>query len=114
MKGYAVPSARAPIDKVEVSMNRGKTWYEACVTYCEGRWAWVLWEASVDAVNEEEAFAAMNARSQGVRDGECVEGGKRVAWCRAWDTNGNVQTKMGTTPWNLRGVAYNGYGRFTW
>ena len=39
---------------------------------------------------------------------------EQVAWCRAWDTNGEVQTQTGTTPWNLRGMAYNGFGEYTW
>ena len=80
MKGYAVSSARAPIDKVEVSADHGRSWHEARVTYSEGRWSWVLWEACIDV---DVDASPMNERGDyGAR--EDGEGCGRVAWCRAW------------------------------
>jgi len=52
----------------------------------EVKWAWCLWKAKV-----------------GVGKGE----GKRLL-SRAHDRGGNVQPER--CEWNLRGVAYNGYG----
>jgi sulfite oxidase len=94
-KGYAVPQGHyGPITRVEVSGNGGKTWIDA---HLEGRqceeirstndkWCWKLWKASVPL----------------------EKGCGKAILSRATDAGGNVQQE--TTPWNLRGVAYNGYG----
>jgi sulfite oxidase len=96
VKGYALPSGSdGPIVKVEVSVDEGKSWIEAeLVKAYEGedakdvelKWAWALWRADVK-----------------------VEKGKNVRIVsRATDISRNSQQP--TCEWNLRGVAYNGYG----
>lgn len=96
VKGYALPSgADGPIVRVEVSADEGKTWQDAELinTYTgpdakqvEMKWAWALWRIDIK-----------------------VEKGKNVKiLSRATDQSGNTQQP--TCEWNLRGVAYNGYG----
>lgn len=106
VRGYAVPSAHGLITKVEVSINRGRTWHDTRVIYSEGRWSWVIWEAFVNVEQDELNLIGLS------RQDDNREESQRVVWCRAWNTCGEVQTQMGTTPWNIRGMAYNGYGEF--
>lgn len=89
VKGYAVPSPTANVARVEVTVDGGKTWRDAHITYQEGRWSWTLWEVDLDDVPESGTL-----------------------FCRATDANGEVQPREGT--WNLRGVAFNGWGMAKW
>ena len=75
---------------VEVSIDEGKTWQPATITYQEGLWSWTLWEAMMDAPQAAE--------------GE----GTGMVWCRAIDTAG--VTQQPDSDWNLRGVAYAAVG----
>jgi sulfite oxidase len=92
LKGYAVPQGRdGPVTRVEVSGDGGKTWVDAQLDAPEGKnvndkWCWKLWKASVPM----------------------EKGSGKVVLSRAFDAAGNAQQE--TCPWNLRGVAYNGYG----
>ncbi|KAJ4293469.1 hypothetical protein N0V90_008752 [Kalmusia sp. IMI 367209] len=93
VKGYALPSGSdGPIVKVEVSADGGKTWQDAELLKskeAEGvelKWAWCLWTTKVR-----------------------IEKGKdKKVLSRATDRSGNTQEEC--PKWNLRGVAYNGYG----
>lgn len=90
VKGYAVPQgADGPITRVQVSTDNGKTWVDVELDKegKQGKWCWVLWEASV-----------------------CMQPGtSREIVSRAFDAGGNSQQEH--SQWNLRGVGYNGYGR---
>jgi sulfite oxidase len=90
VRGYALPHGPdGPAVKVEVSVDDGISWHEAdLLSDQEGdaKWSWVLWQARV------EPRAGRNRR----------------ILSRAIDKGGNVQEK--SPIWNLRGVAYNGYG----
>ncbi|KAK5009324.1 hypothetical protein LTR28_001604 [Elasticomyces elasticus] len=89
VKGYALPGGESgPVTKVEVSGDDSRTWTEAKLLSHpdDGKWTWKLWEAMI-----------------GLEPGS----GKRVL-SRATDAGGNVQVEK--PAWNLRGVAYNGYG----
>lgn len=86
VSGYALPQGMdGPVVKVEVSTD-GQAWTEAVLGGQEGKWSWALWNAKV-------------TMSKG--------SGRRIL-SRATDKGGNQQS--GTAAWNLRGVAYNGYG----
>jgi sulfite oxidase len=63
-----------------------RTGLDARILYVAGRWSWALWEAELERAE-----------------------GKEEVWCRATDARGGVQ--LPECDWNLRGVAYNGYGR---
>lgn len=90
VKGYALPHGPdGPVVKVEVSVDDGVSWQEAELSSDQngdGRWAWVLWQARV-------MFSV---------------GRNRKILSRATDKGGSMQEK--DPAWNLRGVAYNGYG----
>ncbi|KAF2841230.1 sulfite oxidase-like protein [Patellaria atrata CBS 101060] len=100
VRGYALPSGdHGPVDKVELSGDEGASWVEAEILSAHGeprlleipkdvglKWAWSLWRGRVKAEKGK---------------------GKRVL-SRATDKGGNMQVEC--PEWNLRGVAYNGYG----
>ena len=90
VKGYAVPSAgQGPVTSVEVSADDGKTWKDANIVAGGGReckWSWALWEIEIH-LNKGQ--------------------GQRLL-SRAKDRGGNEQNPH--PQWNLRGVAYDGYG----
>ena len=92
VKGYALPQGRdGPVTRVEVSGNGGRTWIDAQLEAheCEkfnDKWCWKLWKASVPM----------------------EKGSGKLILSRAFDAAGNTQRE--SCPWNLRGVAYNGYG----
>ncbi|KAK2794540.1 hypothetical protein FQN52_008121 [Onygenales sp. PD_12] len=90
VKGFAVPhGAEGPVTRVEVSADGGRTWVDATID--EGgakksKWSWVLFTAQV----------------------RVERGAGKTIYSRATDRGGNVQEER--SPWNLRGVGYNGYG----
>lgn len=91
VKGYALPKgAHGPVVGVDVSTDDGRNWTAANIvnTHTEqSKWSWALWEA---AVNIEKGH------------------NKRIL-SRAIDAGGYTQNNEGAK-WNLRGVAYDGYG----
>ena len=93
VRGYALPQGSdGPVVKVEVSVDEGRSWKVANLDFNSvggergGKWSWALWRVRVRVPSGE---------------------GRRVL-SRATDKGGNVQ--CGRPVWNLRGVAYNGYG----
>jgi sulfite oxidase len=92
VKGFALPGGDGgAVVKVEVSGDEGKTWLEAEIEHDadESKWSWRLWKAVVK-----------------------VEAGKNTRiLSRATDQSGGTQPER--SQWNLRGVAYNGYGETT-
>lgn len=96
VKGYAVntflPGKAIPIQKLDITLDEGKTWHDAKIIYRE-KWSWTLWEAIVPVPTDRDS-------------GE--------AWSRAHCGTGRVQTREGSSRWNMRGVAYDGVGIGRW
>ncbi|KAI9852014.1 MAG: hypothetical protein M1838_002137 [Thelocarpon superellum] len=90
VRGYALPGgADGPIQRVEVSVDDGRTWRDAEIVDGKdgrGKWCWALWRAEVTLPRAEP--------------------GRILS--RATDRAGNTQAAG--PQWNLRGVCYNGYG----
>lgn len=95
VKGYALPGGEdGPVVRVEVSADGGSTWEDAELIKCAEndekdvslKWAWCLWRTKV----------------------KLEKGAGKKLLSRATDKGGNVQARC--PQWNLRGVAYNGYG----
>ncbi|XP_048337146.2 sulfite oxidase isoform X2 [Ziziphus jujuba] len=91
VRGYAVSGGGRGIERVDVSVDGGKTWVEATRYQKIGtpyisddassdKWAWVLFEATVDVPNNTEIVA------------------------KAVDSAANVQPQNVESIWNLRGI----------
>lgn len=93
VKGFASPGPNGNIQRVEVTIDEGSTWFPAEITYQEGKWSWTIWEAELNPDN-----AAVPPTG--------------VVHSRAIDEQGNVQPKE--SEWNVRGVAYNAWGVGRW
>ncbi|TIA66346.1 sulfite oxidase-like protein [Aureobasidium pullulans] len=92
VKGFALPSGDGgAVVKVEVSGDGGKTWTEAEIEHDadESKWSWRLWRANIEM-----------STGKGLK-----------ILSKATDEAGQVQPER--SEWNLRGVAYNGFGETT-
>lgn len=98
VKGYAVSGGGRGIERVDVSIDGGKTWVEASryqkpgvpyvadSTYCD-KWAWVFFEAKVEVQHSAEIVA------------------------KAVDIAANVQPENVESIWNLRGILNTSWHR---
>ncbi|KAM7509249.1 hypothetical protein LguiA_019702 [Lonicera macranthoides] len=98
IKGYALSGGGRGIERVDVSVDGGKTWLEASryqktgVTYIaddpkSDKWAWVFFEAKADIAQSAEIVA------------------------KAVDTAANVQPENVEFIWNLRGILNTSWHR---
>ncbi|GLT33084.1 hypothetical protein SLA2020_077010 [Shorea laevis] len=98
VRGYAVSGGGRGIERVDVSVDGGKTWVEASRFQKPGipyvvddihsdKWAWVLFEVIVDITNSTEIVA------------------------KAVDIAANVQPEKVEDIWNLRGILNTSWHR---
>ncbi|KAL3829483.1 hypothetical protein ACJIZ3_018285 [Penstemon smallii] len=98
IKGYAVSGGGRGIERVDVSVDGGKTWVEASRSQKSGmlyisddessdKWAWVLFETEADISQATEIIA------------------------KAVDIAGNVQPENVEVIWNLRGILNTSWHR---
>ncbi|KAJ4795007.1 Nitrate reductase [NADH] [Rhynchospora pubera] len=96
--GYALSGGGRGIERVDISVDGGKTWIEASthqkddVQYIpddisSDKWAWVLFKAVVDITEDTEIIA------------------------KAVDSSANVQPEHVETIWNLRGILNTSWHR---
>lgn len=88
VRGWAVASHDAVVERVEVSSDGGATWTAARFTSPERRFTWRLWEADVTLPR-----------------GECE------LVCRAFDSAGASQSALTAEVWNARGYLNNSWHR---
>ena len=105
LKGYAMGEGGIgkQIRKVQVTVEReggSEEWKDAVVTYQEGPWSWTIWECELDIQDA--------VRQVGTSGGER----KLTILCRAEDEQGKSQKRE--CDWNMRGVAFNAYGKADW
>ncbi|KAI6671409.1 hypothetical protein NL676_006294 [Syzygium grande] len=98
VSGYAASGGGRGIERVDISIDGGKNWVEASryqkdgISYVAGdirsdKWAWVLFEATVDIPRDTVIVA------------------------KAVDTAANVQPENVETIWNLRGILNTSWHR---
>ncbi|CAH8385749.1 unnamed protein product [Eruca vesicaria subsp. sativa] len=98
IKGYAVSGGGRGIERMDISLDGGKSWVEASRTQKPGKhyisdhhasdkWAWVLFEATIDVSQTTEVVA------------------------KAVDSAANVQPENVESIWNLRGVLNTSWHR---
>lgn len=107
VKGYAMGEGGPgkQIRKVQAAIaspdpEKEEEWVDATITYQDGSWSWTLWEVELDL---RDAMAEVEK-----------SGGKRemIVLCRAEDEQGFMQKRE--CAWNMRGVAFNAYGKGVW
>jgi sulfite oxidase len=84
--GYATARGDATIEKVEVSLDDGRSWQEAELTSPRRAGVWQLWSLTAELTPRVKSLSA-----------------------RAVDSAGNRQPKE--MPWNLKGYLFNGLHR---
>jgi len=111
IRGYALPQGdQGPVTKVDVRVGERGSWVEAEIMNpsgdlendeAQGKWAWKLWRAKIP----KSVFETSGTHREGLLEKTNI----RVVdvFSRATDAGGNAQGEGG---WNLRGVAFNGYG----
>lgn len=98
IKGYAASGGGRGIERVDISVDGGKTWVEASRTqkpnkpyisdhHASDKWAWVFFEATIDVSQSIEIIA------------------------KAVDSAANVQPENVETIWNLRGILNTSWHR---
>lgn len=113
VKGYALPQGdQGPVTKVEVRVGEKGKWMEAEMVSpheemnndeAQGKWAWKLWRARISKQAITEAHGNISTQGSAEKQGTCTVD----LFSRATDAGGNTQSEG---EWNLRGVAYNGFG----
>src|SRR5579863_3025226 len=86
--GYAIGRGGAALERVEVSVDDGKTWRAADLIGRREPWRWNLWEVRAD-----------------------LPRGRHVIAARARDVDGNEQPSRGEEIWNFKGYGYNAWHR---
>jgi sulfite oxidase len=80
IKGYAMGTDRAQIERVDVSLDEGATWNQVHLLPPKGRWSWRLWEIELPATPDASSIIA-----------------------RAQDKEGSVQPTHLEDIWNFKG-----------
>jgi sulfite oxidase len=86
--GYAFAGGRREVERVDVSLDGGRTWVQAELGEDLGEWAWRLWRAELE-----------------------LEPGEHEITVRAWDSAAGTQPEDPAGSWNPKGYANNAWGR---
>jgi sulfite oxidase len=88
IQGYAIAGEGAPVERVELSVDGGKTWTTATIVERADPYAWCFWEVTV-----------------ALSPGDC----QMVV--RAWDASGQTQPEDMRPLWNFKGYMNNAWQR---
>jgi sulfite oxidase len=88
VRGYAFAGGRREVERVDISLDGGRSWRQAELGEDMGVWAWRLWRIEVD-----------------------LEPGEREIVVRAWDSAAGTQPEDPAGSWNPKGYANNAWGR---
>ena len=116
IKGYAWAGGGRKIVRVDVSSDGGETWEQAELTSgleqpSERAWAWVLWEATIEASTMQRLAAqAPVSEAPELDNGSKGEPGRWLTLtCKATDESFNTQPESAKGIWNLRGILNNSW-----
>jgi sulfite oxidase len=87
-RGYAFAGGRREVERVDVSLDGGRTWVQAELDEDLGEWAWRLWRVTLE-----------------------LEPGEHEITVRAWDSATGTQPEDPAGSWNPKGYANNAWGR---
>jgi sulfite oxidase len=88
VEGYAIAGEEAPVERVEVSIDGGKTWTTGTIVERADPYAWCFWEVALD-----------------LSPGDCV------LIVRAWDVSSRTQPEEIGPVWNFKGYMNNAWHR---
>ena len=88
IQGYAIAGERTPLERVELSVDGGKTWAVANIVERAGPYAWCLWEGTI-----------------ALSPGDCQ------IIVRAWDSSKHTQPEDVRQLWNFKGYMNNAWHR---
>jgi len=88
IQGYAITGQGAPIERVELSIDKGMTWHPTTIVSRADPWAWCLWETTLDLAPGDYQLIV-----------------------RAWDADGHTQPEDMGPLWNFKGYANNAWHR---
>jgi sulfite oxidase len=86
--GYAFAGGRREVERVDVSLDGGRTWVQAELGEDLGEWAWRLWHVQLQ-----------------------LDPGEHEITVRAWDSAAGTQPEDPAGSWNPKGYANNAWGR---
>jgi sulfite oxidase len=85
---YAFAGGRRRVERVDVSLDGGRSWTQANLGEDQGQWAWRLWHTDVSLAPGEHEITV-----------------------RAWDSAAGTQPEDPAGSWNPKGYANNAWGR---
>jgi sulfite oxidase len=88
IQGYAITGAGTPVERVELSVDGGKTWTTANIVERADPYAWCFWEVTVT-----------------LSPGDCQ------LLVRAWDASKQTQPEDVRHLWNFKGYMNNAWHR---
>ncbi len=88
IQGYAISNERTPVERVELSVDGGKTWTTTSIVERADPYAWCFWEVTITLAPGDYRLVV-----------------------RAWDTSKQTQPEDVRTVWNFKGYMNNAWQR---
>src|SRR6202140_4578710 len=88
IRGYGIASDGHSVERVDVSLDAGRSWRQADLHRAPSQWAWRPWSLTVD-----------------------VKSGPLSITARAWDDTGTLQPESAESLWNPRGYGNDAWAR---